>query len=374
MKFCETIFALAFTAPAFSAILPLPNSFPGHAVDIDNRTLDQIYAVARNETGELIVLWGGDGGCPDKSLCSLGRFADSNLAEISQGDPTIAAWKARFPDVKLNLTVDVSKYHDSRVNRQYQCNGDDGADIAVLQTLHDFDRWKREGRLYPYKPAAWDNVYSAIKDPEGTFLGAFILSSTFGELINPVWKSKLALTYPNDDDAITYLFSIIIENYGWEWFDTLLQQNIQWIRGTGQPADLISQTNTTRALSFTTNLNGAKNLASKTPSDARLLWPQTGAIFATTPRPESAKLFMSWLISDEYQQQFVDAGSYTVRKDLNSTSGSVWDDDLTSLTQFATFMENRDLVEWWRLQFETSIGTAQGLSPVLSEFGRRTTL
>ncbi|THY50514.1 periplasmic binding protein-like II [Aureobasidium pullulans] len=366
MKFCETIFALAFTAPAFCAILPLPNSFPGHAVDIDNRTLDQIYAVARNETGELIVLWGGDGGCPDKSLCSLGRFADSNLAEISQGDPTIAAWKARFPDVKLNLTVDVSKYHDSRVNRQYQRNGDDGADIAVLQTLHDFGRWKREGRLYPYKPAAWDNVYSAIKDPE--------VPSTFGELINPVWKSKLALTYPNDDDAITYLFSIIIENYGWEWSDALPQQDIQWIRGTGQPADLISKTNTTRALSFTTNLNGAKNLASKTPSDARLLWPQTGAIFATTPRPESAKLFMSWLISDEYQQQFVHAGSYTVRKDLNPISGSVWDDNLTSLTQFATFMENRDLVEWWRLQFETSIGTAQGLSPVLSEFGRRTTL
>ncbi|THW77654.1 periplasmic binding protein-like II [Aureobasidium pullulans] len=366
MKFCETIFALAFTAPAFSAVLPLPNSFPGHAVDIDNRTLDQIYAVARNETGELIVLWGGDGGCPDKSLCSLGRFADSNLAEISQGDPTIAAWKARFPDVKLNLTVDVSKYHDSRVNRQYQRNGDDGADIAVLQTLHDFGRWKREGRLYPYKPAAWDNVYSAIKDPE--------VPSTFGELINPVWKSKLALAYPNDDDAITYLFSIIIENYGWEWFDTLLQLNIQWIRGTGQPADLISQTNTTRALSFTTNLNGAKNLASKTLSDARLLWPQTGAIFATTPRPESAKLFMSWLISDEYQQQFVDTGSYTVRKDLESASSSVWDDNLTPLTQFATFMENRDLVEWWRLQFETSIGTAQGLSPVLSEYGRRTTL
>ncbi|THW49897.1 periplasmic binding protein-like II [Aureobasidium pullulans] len=339
MKFCETIFALAFTAPAFSAILPLPNSFPGHAVDIDNRTLDQIYAVARNETGELIVLWGGD--------------------EISQGDPTIAAWKARFPDVKLNLTVDVSKYHDSRVNRQYQRNGDDGADIAVLQTLHDFGRWKREGRLYPYKPADWDNTE---------------VPSIFGELINPVWKSKLALTYPNDDDAITYLFSIIIENYGWEWFDTLLQQNIQWIRGTGQPADLISQTNTTRALSFTTNLNGAENLASKTPSDARVLWPQTGGIFATTSRPESAKLFMSWLVSDEYQQQFVDTGSYTVRKDLESTSGSVWDDKVTPLTQFATFMENRDLVEWWRLQFETSIGTAQGLSPVLSEHGRRTTL
>ena len=198
--------------------------------------------------------------------------------------------------------------------------------------------------------------------------------SSYGELVDPIWKSKLALTIPNDDDAITYLFSVIIEKYGWEWFEAMLQQDIQWIRGTGEPADFISETNATRTLSFTTNLNGAANLASKTPDDARLLWPQTGAIFATTSRPESSKLFMSWLISDEYQQQFVDGGYYLARKDLNSSLGDIWNDDFTPLTQFATFMENRDVVEWWRLQFETSLGTAQGPSPVLSEYGRRTAL
>ncbi|THY86676.1 periplasmic binding protein-like II [Aureobasidium pullulans] len=348
MKLSNSVFTLAFTGPVFSALLPYPNSYPGHALKVDNRTLDEIYASVHTTC---LALW---------------KFNDTIAPEASQGDPTIAAWKARFPDVALNLTVDVSKYHDSRVNRQFQRNGDDGADIAVLQTLQDYGRWKHEGRLYPYKPAGWDNIYSAIKDPE---VEAFATSpfyhiiltdirlDQFGNLIfntnllNETEKSKLALTIPNDDDAITYLFSVIIEKYGWE-----------------------CETNTTRTLSFTTNLNGAANLASKTPDDARLLWPQTGAVFATLSRPESSKLFMSWLISDECQQQFVDGGYYLARKDLNSSLGDIWNDDFTPLTQFATFMENRDVVEWWRLQFETSLGTAQGPSPVLSEYGRRTAL
>ena len=93
---------------------------------------------------------------------------------MSQGAPAIEAWNARFPDVKLNLTVDVSKYHDSRVDRQYQRTGSDGADIAVLQTLHDFTRWKKEGRLLPYKPPHFDDVWASVKDADGAYYGTFI--------------------------------------------------------------------------------------------------------------------------------------------------------------------------------------------------------
>ncbi|KAG9603036.1 periplasmic binding protein-like II, partial [Aureobasidium melanogenum] len=205
-------------------------------------------------------------------------------------------------------------------------------------------------------------------------LNASDVPSTHKDLVDPVWANKLALTIPHDDDAITYLFWVTIERYGWDWFDALQKQNVQWIQGTGEPADFLAAENTTRVLSSTNSLNGNSALASKTPNETRLLWPQTAAIFANTPRPESSKLFMSWSISDEYQQQFDDGGYYLARKDLHNELGSVWDDSLTPLTQFATFMENRDVVEWWRFQFETSLGTARGVSPVLSEFGRRSSL
>lgn len=42
-------------------VLPNSNSYPSHDPAIENRTLDEIYASAKKETGDLIVLWGGDG-------------------------------------------------------------------------------------------------------------------------------------------------------------------------------------------------------------------------------------------------------------------------------------------------------------------------
>lgn len=79
--------------------------------------------------------------------------------------------------MKLNLTVDVSKYHDSRIDRQFQKNGSDGADIAVLQTVQDFVRWKREGRLLPYKPTNWNDIYASLKDNNGAYFSPFVCES-----------------------------------------------------------------------------------------------------------------------------------------------------------------------------------------------------
>ncbi|KAJ6012508.1 hypothetical protein N7522_002863 [Penicillium canescens] len=126
---------------------------------------------------------------------------------------------------------------------------------------------------------------------------------------------------------------------------------------------------TSRVLCFT-NLISADNIANNPVDDTRMLWPQTAAIFATNPRPESSKRFMSWFLGDECQQQFTDNGSYLSRKDLKGQTGSVWDDPYTPLTEFATFKENRELVEWWLPQFETPLCVAKDPSPVDSFYGK----
>lgn len=78
------------------------------------------------------------------------------------------AWKQRFPNIHLNLTIDLSKYHDSRIDRAFY-EDQETTDVAILQTLHDFPYWKEQNRLMYYKPATFDDIYGSEKDLDGAY-------------------------------------------------------------------------------------------------------------------------------------------------------------------------------------------------------------
>ena len=102
----------------------------------------------------------------------LSNHADANISNFlagTQGDGVRSAWEARFPNVILNLTVDLSKYHDGRIDRAYYENFH-VADVAVLQTLQDFPRWKAENRLSYYKPSGFDDLLANEKDLDGAYI------------------------------------------------------------------------------------------------------------------------------------------------------------------------------------------------------------
>lgn len=122
-------------------------------IEPDTRSLAEIYKAARRESGTLQVFAGGDAGI--------------------QGNSIRTAWAAMYPDIKLNLTVDLSKYHDNRIDRAH-LEGIHVADVAVLQTLQDFKRWKTEGKLLNYKPATFNDILEGEKDLDGAWYGTGI--------------------------------------------------------------------------------------------------------------------------------------------------------------------------------------------------------
>jgi len=97
-------------------------------------------------------------------------------------------------------------------------------DVVQLQTVQDFPRWKAEDALMAYKPAGWAAIHAAYRDPEATHMGIAI--SAFSNNVNillvanesewpreaadylkPMFANgKLAITYPNDDDAVLFWF------------------------------------------------------------------------------------------------------------------------------------------------------------------------
>ncbi|KAH9476938.1 hypothetical protein JR316_0010854 [Psilocybe cubensis] len=354
------------------------NNAPGQAKGstpngngVETRTLDQIYKAAQAEKGSLRIGWGGD-------------------IQVS-GDRIVKAFETRFPGIKLDLKVDVSKYIDSRVDLAIaNTKGADTAyDVVMLQTLHDYPRWKQGGHLMHYKVPTWNDIHPEFVDPDGAYTGYAIFSlgdiayktSAFPDnstvpvhildFLKPEYQGKIGLTYPNDDDSILYLFTRIIGKYGWDFFNKLVaNQKPQWYRGTSTPALVMTSGNAATSssgptVSFASSSVYVPTVGKMLTQDVYMAWPQTGAIFSSTKMPETAKLFMSWLLSDEWQT-IVTGSKFATRKSFDKAK--IMEQENVDPFGFMDFMADRETVEGWRFQFESLIGLPQGPDPLSLKF------
>jgi len=151
---------------------------------VETRPIQEIYQSALKENWTLRVSWGGDGTFHSIDI----SFNDAKRGPTSvraSGNQVSNAFQKSFPGIKIDVQCDLSKYLDGRINRIHETsNGtDDGADVAVLQTLHDFPRWKTQNRLLNYKPANWDDIYPEFVDPDGAYAGYFMRTSPFPFLL-----------------------------------------------------------------------------------------------------------------------------------------------------------------------------------------------
>ncbi|KJA17847.1 hypothetical protein HYPSUDRAFT_218565 [Hypholoma sublateritium FD-334 SS-4] len=353
-----------------AALKAAPQTHNSGSVEVEHRSMDELYKAAMKENGTLRVSWGGDVQASKNGI--------------------MKAFSSRFPGIKVDLNLDISKYADGIIDLAYaRTKGmDDGADVAVLQSVHNFPRWKGQGRLLPYKVAPWNDIQPEFVDPDGAYTGLHIftlgfqvynpkvtsnatLPKTYLDFLRPEWKDRLILTYPNDDDAVLFLFKGITEKYGFDYLHQLQQQNVRWVRGTATPSILIAGTGSAAHLpdvaqnagmiSFASSNAFTSGIAVQLFDDAYMSWPQTGAIFATTNMPESSRLFLSFLMDDQWQKT-VSQGRFATRRKYDGEH--IMQQEGHEPTKYVQFMSDRQKVEAFRFQIEKVIGTAQGTNPV----------
>lgn len=354
-----TASAQAQTSTSPAAAAPAVAAAPVER-DGNGQSLQDLYKAAIQEGGQLTVYAGGD--------------------EVTQGFGIKAAFERQFPGMKLNLVVDLSKFHDARIEEEL-LRKDLKVDVAHLQTLHDFDNWAERGLLAPYKPIGWDQVPAAYKDPQGRFIGLFMLTfansynknmvseanapRSYADFLKPEFKDKIIIAYPHDDDAVLYVFDKIIQKYGIEFIQKLKDNGVQWVRGTQTPRDAVEagkyaiSTGTSGAFIPTESANIRFVLPTQDPF---LTWAQTGAIFKDAKHPAAAKLYVSWMLSlpmNAAPRQF------PLRKDVAPPAGfKTMDQYNTSPADFLAFMRDRARVERLKSLFERLIGPVQGISPL----------
>ncbi|WP_328751430.1 extracellular solute-binding protein [Streptomyces sp. NBC_00285] len=323
----------------------------------ETRTLDELYRAALKEGGKLVIYAGGD--------------------TPTQQDGTKAAFKARFPDIDLTLIVDYSKYHDVRVDNQFATDTL-VPDVVQMQTLQDFVRWNRQGRLLRYKPAGFSKLHPSFRDPQGGWVAVSAIAFSFlygtaavgsdaprspRDLIDPKWKGQIASSYPHDDDAVLYLYSLYVQKYGWEWVAALAAQDVRFARGSNSPGEAVF--GGTKAIGIGTA--GSAIPSSTSPAKFVIAdghpfmgWGQRAAVLKQAKNPTAAKLYLNWQLSAEVQRNSFNG--WSVRTDITPPAGlkPLWEYPNAHVDGFPAFMEDRAQVERLKQTFALYFGEVKG--------------
>ncbi|KAE8989290.1 hypothetical protein PR003_g22987 [Phytophthora rubi] len=309
------------------------------------KSIDDLYAEAVAEGGKLVLYHGGD--------------------TPTQQDSLHQAFQQRFPEINFTLIVDYSKYHDVRIDNQLETDTL-VPDVVALQTLQDFPRWAREGKLLNYKPKGFSKIHKSLRASDGawmaytvySFASSYNASSLGGQtppasiagLADPQWAGKIASSYPNDDDAVLYLYTRYVNEYGWDWVTKVANQSVAFHRGSNVAAELVAAGE--KLIGMGTDVGG-NDVAGN--SSEYIAWGQRAAILAKAKHPAAAKLFMNWALSDEVQASTV---APSVRTDINTDKP--WNTPEANMAGFSSFMEDRANVEEWKQTFSLYFGEVQG--------------
>lgn len=162
------------------------------------------------------------------------------------------------------------------------------------------------------------------------------------------------------------MYKLIIDKYGWNWLAKFVKNRPVFVRSTQVPAD--SLRNGTFPASFTTagplRPEVTRPVQFVLPqSDPFVTWAQRAAILKGTRRLAAAKLYLSWWLDVDTQNDWF---QWSVRKDVPVPKGfkSVFEyPGQTDPVAFEKFMADRTALEIFKNQVQLYVGEVQGILP-----------
>ncbi len=284
------------------------------------------------------------------------------------------AFERQFPGVKVTINSGFSNVLDRRIDEQLRA-GKLEVDLAILQTVQDFIRWKKEGVLATFRPDGFDFIDRTFKDPDGAYVGVFVTAVAYAynpnlvqaadaprsalDFLKPELRGKIVACYPHDDDITLYLFYTIVRRYGWEYMDKYVANGATFIQGHLGVARSISAGEHAVSLDSNPNLSLREKRAGR-PSEVAFsdidptpVWAQTAAIFKDSPHPNAARLFLTWFLGKEQQSRL---DTWSPRVDVAPPEGLAPLFSHTLANKYAELISDTELVADLRKRFEAVTG------------------
>ena len=177
------------------------------------------------------------------------------------------------------------------------------------------------------------------------------------DLLDPKLKGRVAFGHPAFSGYVGCWTLEMRTLYGWQYFDKLAKNNPRIGRSGNDPITLLNAGECNAGLGplATTLLSASKGnpLAVQYPTDGSLLCIGPSAVLARAPHPNAARLFMNWLLSQEYAQICADTFVTPVREDVNFKSGAKPLSDVKLLRQTTAEIAKGvpEVIEQWRDTF-----------------------
>jgi ABC-type Fe3+ transport system substrate-binding protein len=328
---------------AFSALLP-------GAMGARGATLDELYEKAKAE--KEVVFYSGGPAAPHENRAK--------------------AFMQRFPGITVSVTGGFSNVLNERIEQQ-MADKKLAVDMAFFQTVQDFVKWKKQGKLLLFKPDGFDQIMPNWRDADGAYMSLSANALTYAyntahvkpqdapksalDFLKPQFMGKMIAVYPADDDAALYLFHTIVQKYGWDWMNRYMANKPNFIQGHLSVARSVASGENIATFDASSSVwpfrrDGKLEIAFS-DIDETPVFTLTGGIFKDAPHPNAAMLYLTWFLAKEQQSR---VGSFSSRVDVPPPEGLKPLSSYKIANGYREFMVNDALVAELRKRFEGFTG------------------
>ena len=284
------------------------------------------------------------------------------------------AFTAKYPGVTVSVVRTTGQVAYERLlqdlkNDAPQCDVFSSTDISQYPAL------KKRGALAEYIPAGAATLLPAfqkVSDPGYMYPSSatahLLISNSrqvpqadapkrWTDLLDPRWKGRIATGHPAFSGCTGIWALALTKAYGWDYFEKLAKNNPRIGRSGNDPVTLI---NAGECLVGPAPGNTAFQQVDKGnpivpayPADGATLCLGPSSVVASAPHPNAARLYMEWLMSDDFSKLSVANHGDPVHPGVALTSGQKPLDQVPvmSLSMQETAAGIQDIIERWRDTF-----------------------
>jgi iron(III) transport system substrate-binding protein len=253
-------------------------------------------------------------------------------------------FEKKYAGVKCNYVRTTAQVAYQRLSQDMKGGLAIASVISSTDTSHH-GKMKKDGWLLPYKPknlAELIDAFKSFNDPDNTFFataaGLVLINyntsvvsekdapKKWTDLLDPKWKGKVTIGHPGFSGYVGTWVVQMKKLYGWDYFKklelnkprigrsindtvTMLNAKESWV-GAGPSATTLQ------------SKDKGNPVAVVYPEDGAILMVSPSSILKNAPAPNTAKLFMEYLLSKECNEIMVKFRQDSVNKLVKPLPGA----------------------------------------------------